>query len=153
MVSFQSANHAVLRISRVSSILLLLAGFGCGSSDSLTGPPGVGHPTSANVSGTWVGTYGSPQITECDLVAARAEFQQERSTVDGTLSAGSHDRFCGLGYFEFHGEVRDTHLSGRLTGGLPTDLTVSGSVSSAGNLLLLLKDDHGRDAGGLDLHR
>ena len=111
-------------LTGLAAAAVLALAFGCSDSNSVTGP-NVNSP-SANVAGTWVGTF-QPDSTACSGSTASATFQQNGSRITGQFSTAS----CGP-----TGAFRGT-LSGRLlTGAIAmrgcTGGAVSGTVSESG---------------------
>jgi hypothetical protein len=113
----------VVMLTGLASAVLALA-FGCSDSNSVAGP-NTGAPT-ANVAGTWVGTF-RPDSAACSGSSASATFQQSGSRVTGQFSTAS----CGP-----TGVFRGTLSGNLLTGAIAmqgcTGGAVSGTVTASG---------------------
>jgi hypothetical protein len=116
-------------------------------------PPSPPGSSSANVAGTWVGTFDTSDPADCHTnTPASATFEQEEGTVRGVLSAVNA---CGLSAVVFDGGFQDGYLRGALTLG-----ELSGSAVgtlSGGALELRTSDISGGGflvpAGVMHLHR
>ncbi len=103
-------------------LTIALAPLGCQGSNTVTGPP-MGS-SSANVAGTWSGTFLSNDLSSCGSSTATATFQQVGSTVTGNVSTSS----CGVsGYFK--GSMQGNMLIGLVA----MDGCVGGGVSGTLN--------------------
>ena len=122
------------------------------------GPSAPTPPLSAqDLSGAWTGTFDSADFADCDRnTPAQASFQQEGSTVTGTLSSPTN--FCGPRDAQFSGTLQGDTLAGTVTGsavgnGVYTNAHASGTLSGS-SLEIEIVNGHGLIPGGtLHLHR
>jgi hypothetical protein len=129
--------------------------FSCSrESNSVAGPSsGV---AAMNLSGTWTGMFQPNDAGRCSSSAATATFQQQGTTVTGTLTTSA----CGVGGY-FRGTIQGNMIMGKIemagcTGGAVTGTaTASGISLSIGDLMkpLVLGDTPAMTGGSASLRR
>ena len=140
-------------------LILAVAGgldLGCSDSTSPTelrapAPAPTPAPPAGNLSGTWIGTYKTNDVVDCDanqVLAAQATFQQNGSQVSGTLTANGP---CGLGY-TFGGTLQGNTLAGGIAAPGFGGGTAQGTLSG-GNLSVNVFNMYEFNMGQLQLHR
>jgi hypothetical protein len=108
-------------------------------------------PTALNIAGAWTGTYNSNDDIDCDTslsLPAQASFQQNGSTVVGTLKATGP---CGPDY-RFQGTLLGNALSGGIDAAPIFYGSARGTLSGA-TLEITLANGYGYIMGQLHLHR
>lgn len=102
----------------VALVSLMLGALGCQGSGSVTGPS-TGTAT-ANIAGTWSGTFQSDDLTSCGNSPAVVTFQQDGANVTGNIETSA----CGVaGYF------KATIAGSLLTGSISMQGCVGGQFS------------------------
>jgi hypothetical protein len=142
--------YVVWAVISVVICLLLLAA--CNDEKSVDLPTGgVTPPPTANIAGSWTGTYTTNDDIDCDAsisLPAKATFERNGSQVTGTLKAVG---FCGLNY-PFQGTLEGNTLKGVLTGTLNPPGTVAG-ILSGGTLEITPANGYGYNMGQMHLRR
>jgi hypothetical protein len=110
-------------LTGLAAAAALAVAFGCSDSNSVAGP---NLQPSANVAGTWVGTF-QPDSTACSDSTASATFQQNGSRITGQFSTAS----CGPPGV-FRGTISGNLLTGAIAMRGCTGGAVSGTVSESG---------------------
>jgi len=133
----------------LATVLAIALAAGCDSSDTVTGA--ASSPT-ANVAGTWTGTYLPDDFIGCELGPAQATFQQEGSIVTGILSSTSD---CGFSNVSFQGTIRGNTLEGTITGDprFGERSIASGMLSGSALYLGLANTVWAYNGGSMQLHR
>jgi len=145
--------HSRIRLSdpwTLATVLAIAFAAGCDSSDSVTGA--AAPPPTANVAGTWTGTYVPDDFVGCESGPAQATFQQEGSIVTGILSSTSD---CGFPSVSFQGTIRGNTLEGTITGEpffVETSIA-SGMLSGSTLHLGLANTVYAYSGGSMRLHR
>jgi len=131
-------------------IAALLSAAACHESNTVSGPPGPA--ASANVAGTWTGTYKTNDAIDCNpsvLLDATATFNQNGSTVTGSLVAPGP---CGLNYV-FTGTIQGDQLTGTLAAGVFVG-SASGRVLESGKVLEIVPvNSYSYEMGLMHLNR
>ena len=106
---------------------VLLTALACQGSNTMTGPStGTSSPASANLSGSWTGTFAPDDTARCGGSPATAVFQQSGSEITGSVSTS----VCGVtGYFS--GTMHGSLVTGKISMQGCTGGGVSGTVSGA----------------------
>jgi hypothetical protein len=107
----------------MTALLTLLA---CQGSNTVTSPSTGTMPASANVSGTWSGSFSPNDSVRCGGSTATAVFQQSGAEITGNVSTSQ----CGVtGYFS--GTMQGNVVMGKISMQGCTGGGVSGTVSGS----------------------
>jgi hypothetical protein len=115
-------------------VVIALLPFGCQGSSTVTGPSG-GAVASANIAGTWSGSYQSDDMVGCGTSSASATFQQTGNVVTGSVSTSK----CGVTGI-FKGTVQGNTVMGAVAqegcvgGGASGTINGSDLVLSIGDM-------------------
>lgn len=139
-----------------AALTIAAAALACSDSKMVTAPTtGTISTSSANVAGTWSGSF-SADDSSCGGSAASASFQQTGSRVTGVLSTSG----CGVsgafvGTIEGNTLLGVIKMQGCIGGGVSGTVTESGIALAIGDLTkpLVTGDQILMAGGAVDLHR
>jgi len=146
-------------LTRIAAVLVLAAAvstLACSDSKMVTSPAtGNVSTNSANVAGTWTGSYAAFE-TSCAGSSAIATFQQNGATVTGSITTAQ----CGVsgsfvGRMEGNTLMGALHLEGCTGGGVSGTLSESGLTLAIGDMTkpLVTGDRVLMSGGSVALHR
>jgi hypothetical protein len=131
----------------------------CKDSNTITGGRAAPTPTAppASIAGAWSGTFNSFDLSSCDWnVPAHATFEQQGSTVDGTLGVSASEYGCGPASVVIHATLVGGSLEGTTESSsgryrIPVGSHVTGTLSG-GELDIVLHTQY-ISGGTMQLHR
>jgi hypothetical protein len=133
MRSLQRKGHHPIRLAGSFALTLAVLTLACQDSKMATSPTGTSSPASAQVAGSWTGSFQAYD-SRCGTSAASVTFQQSGTMLTGTIKTSD----CGIGG-SFRGAVDGTSILGWIDMTGCTGGGVSGTIEG-GRITLSIAD-------------